>query len=140
MRPSTAAVTLLSLLNPTATQGFLNSPKGSPDPFSKILEDELLKEVKHPPVVNHILRTSEECRVDYWSRPDIHTLGNVGFGGAVHAAMAPFATKVSAAVHAIVYFHSSSHFKHHNTAYQMIDIKAYGGVDVRALVSYCHVS
>jgi ubiquinone/menaquinone biosynthesis C-methylase UbiE len=48
--------------------------------------------------------------VDYWARKDIHTLGNVGFGGAVHAAMAPLATK-------------------------MIDVKAYGGVDVRALIS-----
>lgn len=33
--------------------------------------------------------------VDYWARSDIHTLGNMGIGGALHAAMAPIATKVS---------------------------------------------
>ncbi len=38
--------------------------------------------------------TSLKCMFEYWSRPDIHTFGNVGFGGAVHAAMAPLATKV----------------------------------------------
>ena len=31
---------------------------------------------------------------EYWSRPDIHTFGNMGVGGALHAAMAPIATKV----------------------------------------------
>ena len=36
----------------------------------------------------------QQCMFEYWSRPDIHTFGNVGFGGAVHAAMAPIATKV----------------------------------------------
>jgi hypothetical protein len=46
----------------------------------------------------------------YWSRPDIHTLGNVGTGGKVHAAVTPLATKA-------------------------IDVLAYGGKDVRALVS-----
>lgn len=63
------------------------------------MKDELTKEganrIETPPIVNHLLKTSEQCHVDYWSRPDIHTLGNVGFGGAVHAAMAPLATKVS---------------------------------------------
>lgn len=40
----------------------------------------------------------------------IHTFGNMGFGGAFHAAMAPLATK-------------------------LIDLKAYDGVDVRKKVS-----
>ncbi len=42
------------------------------------------------PFLNHYL----QCMMEYWSRPDIHTFGNVGFGGALHAAMAPIATKV----------------------------------------------
>jgi hypothetical protein len=99
MKPSQTAIILMCLLSPNTIHGFLNSPNGSPDPVSKIIKDELLKEdanrIETPPIVNHLLKTSEQCQVDYWSRPDIHTLGNVGFGGAVHAAMAPLATKVS---------------------------------------------
>lgn len=41
--------------------------------------------------------------------PTIHTLGNVGFWGAVHAALAPLSTK-------------------------LIDVLAYGGKDVRQMV------
>ena len=48
-----------------------------------------------PPLRNEILGTSHPCLYEYWSRPDIHTFGNMGVGGALHAAMAPFATKVS---------------------------------------------
>jgi hypothetical protein len=48
-----------------------------------------------PPLRNEILKTEVPCMYEYWSRPDIHTLGNMGFMGAIHAAMAPFATKVS---------------------------------------------
>lgn len=35
-----------------------------------------------------------QCMFEYWSRPDIHTFGNMGIGGALHAAVAPIATKV----------------------------------------------
>jgi len=37
-----------------------------------------------------------QCMFEYLSlsRPDIHTFGNMGIGGALHAAMAPIATKV----------------------------------------------
>ena len=47
---------------------------------------------------------------DYWHDSRIHTLGNVGFWGAVHAALAPVSTK-------------------------MIDVLAYNGTDIRQLVS-----
>jgi hypothetical protein len=46
----------------------------------------------------------------YWSRNDIHTLGNTGVGGSFHAAIAPLATKA-------------------------IDFFAYEGNDVRFQVS-----
>ena len=46
---------------------------------------------------------------EYWFDSRIHTLGNCGFMGAVHAACAPLATK-------------------------MIDVLAYGGVDIRQKV------
>ncbi len=48
-----------------------------------------------PPLRNYIMGTSHPCLHEYWSRPDIHSLGNMGFGGALHAAMAPLCTKVS---------------------------------------------
>ena len=47
---------------------------------------------------------------EYWFNPAIHTLGNTGFMGAVHAAVAPVATK-------------------------LIDYLAYRGVNVRTSVS-----
>lgn len=47
---------------------------------------------------------------EYWFNSKIHTLGNTGFTGGLHAAMAPFATKV-------------------------IDVFAYDGVDIRSVVS-----
>jgi hypothetical protein len=46
---------------------------------------------------------------EYWFDHRIHTLGNHGFGGAVHAALAPFSTKI-------------------------IDLAAYHGEDVRLKV------
>lgn len=56
---------------------------------------------------------------EYWFDKRIHTLGNHGFWGAVHAAMAPISTKV-------------------------IDMAAYDGIDIRKEVSfisiaYCYV-
>ena len=52
---------------------------------------------------------------DYWFDNRIHTLGNVGFWGAVHAAMAPVSTK-------------------------MIDVFAHGGIDVRGVVSMLDIT
>lgn len=48
---------------------------------------------------------------EYWFDDRIHTLGNYGFWGAVHAAVAPISTKI-------------------------IDVVAYDGVDIRLQVSY----
>lgn len=48
--------------------------------------------------------------IDYWERPDIHTLGNTGVGGSLHANVAPLVTK-------------------------LIDLHAYKGKDVRSIVS-----
>lgn len=114
MKLSSSATAILCLLNIHTANGFRITPQGDPDPVTKIIKDDLSKTAKcpseAPPIVNQIFKTSEECLVYYWARSDIHTLGNIGFGGAVHAAMAPLATK-------------------------MIDIKAYGGIDVRALIS-----
>ena len=47
---------------------------------------------------------------EYWFNTKIHTLGNTGFCGGLHAALAPLATK-------------------------MIDVFAYNGTDVRSVVS-----
>ena len=52
----------------------------------------------------------DENPSEYWFHNRIHTLGNTGFFGGIHAALAPFATRV-------------------------IDEKAYDGVDLRAVVS-----
>jgi hypothetical protein len=46
---------------------------------------------------------------EYWDDPRIHTFGNAGFRGAIHAALAPVSTKV-------------------------IDIVAYDGQDIRSIV------
>jgi hypothetical protein len=51
----------------------------------------------------------KDCSNEYWLDHRIHTLGNVGFWGAVHAAMAPMATR-------------------------WIDMQAYDGVDIRKKV------
>jgi hypothetical protein len=48
---------------------------------------------------------------EYWFNTKIHTLGNTGFTGGLHAALAPLATK-------------------------MIDVFAYDGVDIRSVVSF----
>lgn len=64
-----------------------------------------------PPLRNTLLGTEIPCTFEYWQRPDIHTFGNMGIGGAIHAAIAPFATK-------------------------LIDNKAYGGEDVRKTIAY----
>ena len=50
-----------------------------------------------------------ELLLSHLRSPTIHTLGNVGFWGALHAALAPLSTK-------------------------LIDVLAYGGQDVRQMV------
>jgi hypothetical protein len=47
---------------------------------------------------------------EYWYNPTIHTFGNVGVLGALHAALAPISTKI-------------------------IDVVAYDGQDIRSMVS-----
>jgi hypothetical protein len=49
------------------------------------------------------------CPSEYWFDDRIHTLGNHGFWGALHAAMAPMSTKI-------------------------IDLAAYDGIDIRKQV------
>mmetsp|Transcript_30209 Transcript_30209/g.62879 ORF Transcript_30209/g.62879 Transcript_30209/m.62879 type:complete len:354 (-) Transcript_30209:246-1307(-) len=123
-------ISLVSVLsNVNYAFGYRVGPDGSNDMMRKTVEKALMQstaeinslkggfedinEVKcpMPPLRNQILGTEMPCTCDYWSRPDIHTLGNTGFGGAVHAAIAPLATK-------------------------LIDVKAYGGSDVRKLIAH----
>lgn len=56
-------------------------------------------------VINKFIPANNKVE-DWWYNPIIHTFGNVGIGGSVHAALAPLVTK-------------------------MIDRKAYNGRDVR---------
>jgi hypothetical protein len=55
-------------------------------------------------------RTDNTHENEYWYEKRIHSLGKGGFGGAVHAALAPLSTKV-------------------------IAVLAYNGTDIRKLVS-----
>ena len=113
---------VLFILHASTATNFVNAFRvgsdGNPEFMQRAIEDALLDTVKQPPTVkddapplrNEILNTEIPCMYEYWSRPDIHTFGNMGLGGALHAAMAPFATF-------------------------MIDVKAYGGLDVRKMIS-----
>ena len=56
-----------------------------------------------------------ENNLEYWNDCRIHTLGNVGFWGGVHAILAPLSTR-------------------------MIDMVAYNGTDVRYLVSKSEIA
>mmetsp|Transcript_37851 Transcript_37851/g.79262 ORF Transcript_37851/g.79262 Transcript_37851/m.79262 type:complete len:333 (-) Transcript_37851:427-1425(-) len=120
MKLSTTALTLLLAVASRSVVSFRVGSDGNNDLMKKAIEDAILTEVKPledtgsddaPPLRNQILGTESPCLFEYWSRPDIHTFGNMGFGGALHAAMAPIATKI-------------------------IDVKAYGGVDVRLNISH----
>lgn len=115
--------TILVIIQATSVNvanGFRAGNDGNQDLMKRAIEDSLLNiaEPKQPPVVddhapplrNEILDTEVPCLYEYWSRPDIHTFGNMGFGGALHAAIAPVATK-------------------------LIDVKAYGGQDVRKMIA-----
>lgn len=71
-----------------------------------------LKDVKQPrPVLATFVKDdTRDYDEEYWYHPQIHTLGNTGIFGAIHAALAPL----------------SSH---------VIDNVAYNGVDIRLKVS-----
>ncbi|KAL9182535.1 hypothetical protein ACHAXT_013187 [Thalassiosira profunda] len=125
-------ISIALLVAASGVDGFRVGPEGNNDAVKRAM-DGLLSEVKQPttaldtrtdvgwvgeggkenapPLRNQILNTEAPCLYEYWSRPDIHTFGNMGFGGACHAAMAPIATRI-------------------------IDMKAYGGVDVRKNISH----
>lgn len=124
---SKLAVSLILLSNTMDAIGFRVSPDGNPSDMKQAVENAFQTDVKllpettdneespnekyyAPSLKNQILGTEEPCTCDYWSRPDIHTLGNTGLGGAIHAVLAPIATKI-------------------------IDAKAYGGRDIRKLIS-----
>lgn len=116
MKLSTITLALTQFLGFKSAIAFRVGSDGNGDLMKKALDEALLinspdtdttsRAADAPPIRNKILGTEVPCMFEYWSRPDIHTFGNVGFGGAVHAVMAPLATKI-------------------------IDVKAYGGVDVR---------
>lgn len=114
----TTLLLLSTMLLTTVVNGFRVGSDGNQDLMNRAVENALSSTIKQPPLAqdnapplrNDILKTEAPCLYEYWSRPDIHTFGNMGFGGALHAAIAPFATK-------------------------MIDVKAYGGQDVRKMIS-----
>lgn len=115
---SLATVLALAVNGNRFALAFRVDPGGNNDLMKFDVENALLVQIKpvldtgneFPPLRNEILGTEAPCKYEYWDRPDIHTFGNTGVGGAIHAAMAPIATKI-------------------------IDVKAYGGVDVRKNVS-----
>lgn len=112
MKLSSLSLALALMINSCNVVAFKVDPGG--DFVKNSIENSLLTEIKplqdtgneFPPLRNEILGTEVPCKYEYWDRPDIHTFGNTRGGGALHALMAPIATKI-------------------------IDIRAYGGVDVR---------
>lgn len=108
MNLSTFVMTLILLAAGTNVNAFRSGSESNQELMKRSVEDALFSTttIKPPPPIetskddapplrNEILGTSHPCLYEYWSRPDIHTFGNEGLGGALHAAMAPFATKVS---------------------------------------------
>lgn len=109
MNLSTFVMTLILLAAGTNVNAFRSGSESNQELMKRSVEDALFTTTTTikpplpietskddaPPLRNEILGTSHPCLYEYWSRPDIHTFGNMGFGGALHAAMAPFATKVS---------------------------------------------
>eukprot|EP00956_Cyclotella_meneghiniana_P005756 scaffold7458_cov49-Cyclotella_meneghiniana.AAC.6 len=95
-------IAVLICLNLTIVAGFhlANKPPLSPK-----------KVTKHKGITIEEHNFNSTISDYYWSRRDIHTLGNVGVGGFFHAAVAPLATK-------------------------LIDMFAYNGADVRSLVAH----
>eukprot|EP00429_Kryptoperidinium_foliaceum_P086110 CAMPEP_0176191890 /NCGR_PEP_ID=MMETSP0121_2-20121125/4690_1 /TAXON_ID=160619 /ORGANISM="Kryptoperidinium foliaceum, Strain CCMP 1326" /LENGTH=310 /DNA_ID=CAMNT_0017530563 /DNA_START=203 /DNA_END=1132 /DNA_ORIENTATION=- len=82
--------------------------KVTPSPQPPTMQDPLPKPHHAAARKRWGMDNTNEC--DYWHNPTIHTLGNIGFLGALHAALAPLSTK-------------------------LIDILAYEGRDVRRLVA-----
>ena len=117
MKLSRLSLALALTVNSCAVLAFKVDPGG--DFMKNSVENSLLTEIKplqdtgseFPPLRNAILGREVPCKYEYWDRPDIHTFGNTGVGGAFHAVVAPIATKI-------------------------IDVRAYGGVDVRKNVRY----
>jgi hypothetical protein len=116
-------VTLVHLVSPFAFAFRTpdNVPKNIKLPALKVRDVEAL--LPEPKVTKHIgiqysmaanqrqqWRTETTYENEYWHDKRIHSLGNIGFGGAVHAALAPLSTK-------------------------LIDVLAYNGTDIRQLVS-----
>ena len=64
-----------------------------------------------------------QSKWEYWERPDIHTFGNIGWGGAVHAAMAPLATKVREELCVFSLLYMCAHY--HIDAYLIIHYSLY---------------
>jgi hypothetical protein len=77
---------------------------------SRVSRDNGTKYVAKKAVANKKWGVDDTHEAEYWFDARIHSLGNVGFTGAVHAASAALVTK-------------------------MIDVKAYNGVDIRQQVS-----
>ncbi len=109
MNLSTYVMTLILLAAGTNVNAFRTGSDSNQELMKRSVEDALFTTtttIKPPLPIetskddaprlrNELLGTSHPCLYEYWSRPDIHTFGNMGFGGALHAAMAPLATKVS---------------------------------------------
>jgi hypothetical protein len=89
-----------SIIMPTSTK---EVPKHEPETIDSIAPSHLAS------VSRTKWGTDHDHPEEYWFDDRIHTLGNHGFGGAVHAALAPFSTKI-------------------------IDLAAYHGEDVRLKV------
>jgi hypothetical protein len=92
------------------------APTPLPLPKSKLQQDEAKSQGKTAQSVDSSLAflkrgLERDYDNEFWNHPHIHTLGNAGILGAVHAALAPISTK-------------------------MIDMWAYDGVDIRAQVRF----
>jgi hypothetical protein len=84
--------------------------KGIPVVVSSTLADQHDDHHRRTPTVRQKWGIDKDHANEYWFDARIHTLGNVGFLGAVHAACAPITTK-------------------------LIDVLAYDGIDIRQKVS-----
>lgn len=124
------AFTTIFILQLFANSVFAFLPKTQSEPWGSVSELSLLKPLTQlesfiPQPAQLVKPNSVDLRhadsrkpwgVDnsesdeYWFDERIHTLGNVGFWGGVHAALAPFSTK-------------------------LIDVLAYDGIDIRAKVA-----
>lgn len=85
------------------------------NPVSPVVSDEMILSTANDHTMSKIAKKKwgidNEYPNEYWFDDRIHTLGNHGFWGAIHAAVAPMATK-------------------------MIDVSAYHGVDIRQKLAH----